>query len=149
MAAARDISNPASHASKGISTNSTGMPQSDTMFERYGGLPFVTRFVLSFYDRVLTSPGLARFFADTDMQRLVEHQAKFISSIMGGPVSYSNAALREAHAHLHVDDRAFDEMVGLFRVMLEEFEIADADVEAIMAELNSHRVHIVLRRSKE
>jgi hemoglobin len=146
MAAARDISNPASHASKGISTNSTGMPQSDTMFERYGGLPFVTRFVLKFYDRVLASPELARFFADTDMQRLVEHQAKFISSIMGGPASYSNAALREAHAHLRVDDRAFDEMVGLFKVTLEEFKIADADVGAIMADLNAHRVHIVFRR---
>ena len=124
------------------------MPQSDTMFERYGGLPFVTRFVLSFYDRVLGSPELARFFADTDMQRLVEHQAKFISSIMGGPASYSNAALREAHAHLNVDDRAFDEMVGLFRVTLEEFKISDVDVEAIMADLNAHRVHIVLRRGK-
>jgi hemoglobin len=92
------------------------MPTPDTMFERYGGFAFVTRFVLSFYDRVLASAGLARFFADTDMARLVEHQAKFISSVMGGPASYSDAKLREAHAHLQIDDRAFDEMIGLLRV---------------------------------
>jgi hypothetical protein len=27
-------------------------PSSDTMFERYGGLPFVSRFALDFHDRV-------------------------------------------------------------------------------------------------
>jgi hemoglobin len=56
--------------------------------------------VLSFYDRVLTSATIAPFFADVDMRRLVDHQAKFISSVMGGPSSYSTAALREVHAHL-------------------------------------------------
>ena len=40
------------------------------MFERYGGLPFVTRLVLSFYDRVMASTALSPFFAETDMQRL-------------------------------------------------------------------------------
>jgi hemoglobin len=123
------------------------MPQSDTMFERYGGLPFVSRFVLSFYDRVLECAELAPFFADVDMQRLVEHQAKFISSVMGGPASYSGAALRESHHHLQIDDHAFDQMIGLFRSVLEESAIADADVEVIMADLNSHRVHIVRSRN--
>jgi hemoglobin len=124
------------------------MTQSETMFERYGGLPFVTRFVLGFYDRVLASPGLAPYFADVDMQRLVEHQAKFISSVMGGPASYSNAALREAHNHLHIDDRAFDEMIGLFGSMLEDCKIAEDDRATIMAELNAHRTHIVHTRAR-
>jgi truncated hemoglobin YjbI len=60
------------------------MTKPGTMFERYGGIAFVTRFVLSFYDRVLTSATIAPFFADVDMRRLVDHQAKFISSVMGG-----------------------------------------------------------------
>ena len=119
------------------------MPHSDTMFERYGGLPFVSRFVLSFYDRVLASAELAPFFADVDMQRLVEHQAKFISSVMGGPASYSGAALRESHHHLQIDDHAFDLMIELFRATLEESEIVDADVDMIIADLNAHRIHIV------
>jgi hemoglobin len=96
------------------------MPSSDTMFERYGGLPFVSRFVLSFYDRVLECAELAPFFADVDMQRLIEHQAKFISSVMGGPASYSGAELRESHRHLQIDDHAFDQIIGLFRSVLEE-----------------------------
>ncbi len=43
-----------------MSPKSTGMTQPDTMFERYGGLPFVTRFVLRFYDRVLASSAALR-----------------------------------------------------------------------------------------
>ena len=120
-------------------------PTPDTMFERYGGLAFVSRLVLSFFDRVLASVRLTPFFADTDMQRLVEHQAKFISSVMGGPASYTDAMLRDAHAHLHIDDEAFDEMIGLFKLTLKDFAIADADVETIIADLNAHRPQIVHR----
>jgi hemoglobin len=121
----------------------------NTMFERYGGLAFVTRFVLSFYDRVLASTRLAPFFANSDMQRLVEHQAKFISTVMGGPTSYSSAVLREAHEHLDIDDQAFDEMIFLFKATLKDFKIADIDVEAIIAELNARRMYIVSGRSKK
>lgn len=130
------------------SANPTIMRTHDTMFERYGGLPFITRFVLSFYDRVLASIRLAPFFANTDMQRLVEHQAKFISSVMGGPISYNNAALYEAHAHLDIDDRAFDEMIFLFKTTLEDSKIAKTDVEAIIADLNGRRMHIVHETKK-
>lgn len=102
------------------------MATPDTMFERYGGLQFVTRLVLNFYDRVLDSVRLAPFFANTDMQRLAEHQAKFISSVMGGPPSYTNETLRAAHAHQHIDDQAFDEVIRLLRATLEDFEVAAA-----------------------
>jgi len=124
------------------------MPTRDTMFQRYGGLPFVTRFVLGFYDRVLASIRLAPFFANTDMQRLVEHQAKFISSVMGGPKSYSNTELRQAHAHLAIDDRAFDEMIFLFKATLEDSNIAETDVEAIIGDLNARRMYIVHESKK-
>ena len=117
------------------------------MLERYGGVKFVMRFTLQFYDRVLASKRLAPFFANTNMQELVEHQAKFISAVMGGPAIYSNATLRETHANLAIDDQAFDEMILLFRTTLEESKLAGADVEAVIADLNARRAHIVRRRS--
>jgi len=131
-----------------LGENRSAMTKPGTMFERYGGIAFVTRFVLSFYDRVLTSATIAPFFADVDMRRLVDHQAKFISSVMGGPSSYSTAALREAHAHLQINDPTFDEMIGLFRATLEECKIAAPDVEAIIADLNAHRTYIVQGRGR-
>ena len=125
----------------------TETPPQISMFERYGGVKFVMRFTLQFYDRVLASVRLAPFFADTNMQELVEHQAKFISAVMGGPASYNNARLRDVHANLAIDDQAFDEMILLFRATLEESKLADADVEAIIADLNARRAYIVRGRS--
>jgi hemoglobin len=127
----------------GTAGQSTGMQMHDSMFERYGGLPFVTRLILRFYDRVLASVRLAPFFANSDMQRLVEHQAKFLSTVMGGPTSYGNDVLHETHRHLEIDDQAFDEMIFLFRETLEGSNIADADVDSIIADLNARRSHIV------
>ena len=127
-------------------TTETPPPQI-SMLERYGGVKFVMRFTLQFYDKVLASIRLAPFFANTNMQELVEHQAKFISAVMGGPTSHSNAALRDMHAHLAIDDQAFDEMILLFRTTLEESKLADVDVEAILADLNARRAYIVRGRS--
>ena len=127
-------------------TTETPPPQI-SMLERYGGVKFVMRFTLQFYDRVLASKRLAPFFANTNMQELVEHQAKFISAVMGGPTSHSNAALRDMHAHLAIDDQAFDEMILLFRTTLEESKLANVDVEAILADLNARRAYIVRGRS--
>ena len=66
---------------------------------------------------------------------------------MGGPTSYSDDVLREAHEHLDIDDEAFDEMIFLFRATLEDFKMADTDVEEIIADLNARRMYIVHRRS--
>jgi hemoglobin len=113
------------------------------MFERYGGLAFLSRVVLSFYDRVLASARLAPFFADVDMQRLVEHQAKFIASVTGDAESQSDAMLWGAHAHLQIDNAAFDEMIGLLEMTLKDFQIAPADVVTIVAGLNARRAQVV------
>jgi hemoglobin len=113
------------------------------MFERYGGFAFISRVVLNFYDRVLDSGRLAPFFADVDMQRLVEHQAKFISSVMGGPESYTDTMLRDAHSHLAIDTAAFDEMIALLQLTLEDFRFAPDDVRTIVAGLHARRPQIV------
>ena len=64
-----------------------------TIFERYGGFSKVSKVVMSFYDKILNSSILAPYFAKTDMKRLIDHQTKFISSLMGGPASYTSEHL--------------------------------------------------------
>jgi len=66
----------------------------DTIFERYGGFSAVRRIVSDFYDRVLDSPVIAHHFEKVDMKRLLDHQARFIAAVTGGPASYSDEHLR-------------------------------------------------------
>ena len=75
-----------------------------SIFERYGGFTSVSKIVLSFYDKVLDSPTVSPYFANSDMKRLIDHQTKFMASLMGGPASYTNDQLERVHAKLGITD---------------------------------------------
>lgn len=114
-----------------------------TVFDRYGGFATVSKIVLAFYEKVVESDVMADFFEGVDMRRLVDHQTQFISQLMGGPVAYTDDMLRQLHARLEIHDEAFDEMIELLTETLEDFEMEDADIEMIVAEMKVRRPLIV------
>jgi hemoglobin len=116
-----------------------------TMFERYGGFAFISRVVMSFYDKVLDSPALSPYFDHIDMRRLIDHQTRFIAFLMGGPASYSNDHLERVHVRLGVTEDAFAEMVDLLAETLEDFDFEDEDVHQVRDELTSRKNFIVTR----
>ncbi len=103
----------------------------------------MSKVVMSFYDKVFDSDILAPYFENVDMRRLVDHQTKFVSSVMGGPASYTNEALHRVHTHLHIDRAAFREMISLFRETLEDLEFDDHDVQAVIRDLESRESYII------
>jgi len=117
-----------------------------TMFENYGGFAKVSRIVSAFYDKALDSPILSPYFEHIDMKRLIDHQTKFISSVMGGPASYTNDELERIHSHLKIDERAFTEMTALLRESLEDFEIEDNDIDIICKVIKSKAKFIITRK---
>lgn len=117
-----------------------------TMFDKYGGFGTLSKVVMAFYDKVLDSEAAGRYFDGIDMRRLVDHQTKFIASVMGGPASYTDEALRLAHAHLGVDRAAFEEMTRLLEKTLAEFRFDEADAKRILAEVRSRADLIVTAR---
>lgn len=116
-----------------------------SLFEQYGGFAKVSRIVSAFYDKVLDSPILSPYFENTDMKTQINHQTKFISSLMGGPVSYTDDELERKHAHLNVDERAFEEMAYLLKETFEDFDMDDSDINAIHQNILSRRRLIVRR----
>ena len=121
-----------------------GVPRVATsIFNRYGGFANVSKIVMEFYDLVLDSEIAGDYFVDVDMPTLVDHQTKFIASIMGGPASYSNEALERIHAHLDITKEAFDEIVSLLRMTLEDFELDPADVDQVIDGIRARERYIV------
>jgi hemoglobin len=114
-----------------------------TLFERHGGYPFMSRLVLDFYDRVLASERLNPYFARVDMRRLVDHQAKFIGSLAGGPAFISDETLAEIHQHLDIDSACFDEMVGLMGDSLVALGVAEEDRRSVIDQLGQRRRFVV------
>lgn len=114
-----------------------------SIFERYGGFAMAGKIVMAFYDRILDSDITGPYFDDVDMPRLMDHQTKFVASVMGGPASFSDEALQQLHARLDITGEAFDEMADLFRDTLEDFAMAEEDIETLLQEIMARKPVIV------
>lgn len=114
-----------------------------TIFERYGGFRNISRIVISFYEKMTSSPLTKRYFENTNMKRLIDHQTKFISSMMGGPASFTNEHLERVHAHLGITEEAFIESVDLLTETLEDYDFDDADISAVEDQMMIRKNHIV------
>jgi hemoglobin len=83
-----------------------------SIYDSIGGAAAVRAAVDDFYDRVLADPGLAPFFAGTDLQRLKAHQRSFIAAAVGGAEIFAGRDMASAHAGLGIADAQFDAVVA-------------------------------------
>lgn len=114
-----------------------------TLFEKYGGFSQISKVVLSFYDTLLDSDEIGPFFDDVDMAKMVDHQTKFIASLLGGPASYTDQQLQRLHAHLDINDSHFDELKVVLKGTLSDHGIESGDVDAVLQEFENRRGMIV------
>ena len=116
-----------------------------TLYDKYGGFATVNKLVQALYVKIAESKILAPYFEGIDMQKLMDHQTKFFSGILGGPVEYSGRELKGAHARLGITEDAFLEVLELLEETLEDMNIEDADIETIMEIVGGVRSDIVTR----
>ncbi|MEP2027214.1 MAG: group 1 truncated hemoglobin [Paracoccaceae bacterium] len=114
------------------------------MFEKYGGFSTISRVVMSFYDRMLDDDDVGPFFEDVDLPKLIDHQTKFISAIMGGPASFSDEHLAGAHKHLVINDMHFDRLKVLVQETLTDFDVISEDIETVLDAFEQRR-HLIVR----
>jgi len=104
----------------------------ESIFEKYGGLKMVSQVVHDFYQDVLASNRLKPFFDGINMERLMDHQVKLFSHVLGGPVSYDLSRLRRAHQNLDIDEDAFNEVTTIMREALRDAGMEEEDVTIAM-----------------
>jgi hemoglobin len=114
-----------------------------TVYERYGGFASVSRVVLDFYDRILDDDELGAFFEDVDMTRIVDHQTKFIATLLGGPASYTDEQIRALHRHLAISDPHFDRLKALLAETLADHGFAAEDIAFVTAGFERRRGLVV------
>ena len=114
-----------------------------TVFDKLGGFTAVSRIVMDFYDQVLDSETIGDFFEHTDMTMQIDHQTKFISSLLGGPASYTDEQLEKIHAHLQITNAHFDEILALLEQSLARNHVDIEDRQMIIGKMESRRNLIV------
>jgi hemoglobin len=112
-------------------------------FHKYGGFSAVSRVVMTFYEMVLESDIVGHHFEDVDMPRLMDHQTKFVSSIMGGPVAISDDRLAQVHRRLNITQEEFDEIVHLLSEAMQQHGMDQDDVSEVARVFESKRALIL------
>lgn len=111
---------------------SWGHLMEQTLFEKYGGFSQVSKIVLSLYDRLLDDDDLGPFFDDVDLPKLIDHQTKFVSSLLGGPASFSDDHIRMAHARLDIRNEHFDQLKVVLGETLADFGVSPDDIATVL-----------------
>lgn len=114
-----------------------------SIYEKYGGFGSVNRIVMSFYDTLLDHDELGEYFENIDMPALIDHQTKFIATLLGGPVSFDDDHLRRAHARLNITAHHFDEMKRVLAETLADHEVEPEDVDTVIAAVEQRRVAVL------
>ena len=114
-----------------------------SLFDKYGGLSALRNVIMAFYDRVLDSDVVGHFFEDVDLTRLIDHQTKFFTSVLGGPATFIDQHLARAHAHLAVTHAHFDEITVLLRETLVDAGFSREDTETTVMAVERRRSLIV------
>lgn len=113
------------------------------LYEKYGGFGSINKIVMAFYDSLLDSEEIGPYFDDTEMGKLIDHQTKFIASLLGGPASFTNDQLRRAHENLNITPAHFDEMKLVLNTTLIDHGVTEDDAATVMAAIESRRDVIV------
>ena len=119
---------------------------SQTLFDKYGGVPVVTEIVRDFYKRVMRRPNLRRYFVNVTLEAVIHHQIAFVSMVMGKtPHDYSGRSMKEAHRGIGITTASFELAAELLSDTLVSAEVEQADIDAIMKKVASLRADIVER----
>ncbi len=116
-----------------------------TIYERYGGFKTISRIVMTFYEMALESDQIGGHFEDIDMPRLIDHQTKFVSSLVGGPASFSDDRIEAVHRHLNISHADFDEMAELFGEALAMHGMEENHIKIALSAIEAKRAIIVAR----
>lgn len=102
---------------------------------------------MTFYEMALDSDQIGGHFEDIDMPRLIDHQTKFVSSLVGGPASFSDDRIEAVHRHLNITHADFDEMAELFGEALTIHGMEERHVKVALGAIESKRSIIVTRNA--
>lgn len=114
-----------------------------TLFDKYGGFATVSKIVREFYRGVLQSPRLRPYFEGANMERIIDHQTKFIAHVLGGPAEYTGRELGAAHVALKITGEAFQEVAEILQETLEDAGMAEDDVVTVMGIVAGARGSVV------
>ena len=95
--------------------------QNDTLFQRIGGLPVLTKIVDDSIDEIVHSPRTKRSFDDIKLKPFKESVVSQLCKLTGGGCVYEGETMLNAHRDAKISEAEFDAFVDIFRNTLTKY----------------------------
>lgn len=114
------------------------------LYDKYGGSATVSRVVTAFYGEVLRRPHLRAYFDGVPMQRLMDHQVRFMSAALGkAPSGYNGRTMAAAHSGMRISAEHFGEVGAILQEALRKAGMEEEDLKAVMTTVAGLQAQIV------
>ena len=117
-----------------------------SLFDKYGGVPTVTRIVRDFHERLMRRPNLRRYFEEMDVEHVIAHHIAYVSYAMGKPnQDFTMKKIHDQHMQAGVTKASYNQITEIFAAALEEEGVSPEDIEMIEETLKTVRGEIVTK----
>lgn len=104
-----------------VDQSSIAKPQNDSLFERIGGLPVLTKIVDESVDEIAHSPRTKRSFDGVKLTPLKESIVMQLCKITDGGCIYEGETMLNSHRDAKISEAEFDAFVDMFRTTLTKY----------------------------
>ena len=115
-----------------------------SFFDKYGGVPAVTRIVRDFHERLMRRPNLRRYFEEMEMDKVIQHHIAYVSYALGKPnQDFTMKKMHDQHMQAGVTKASYNQIMEIFFSTLEEEGFTPEDIERVEETLKEVRGEIV------
>jgi hemoglobin len=125
-------------------------PTAPSLYERLGGVNNIAVLIDDIIERAYVNEVFkANPRIEKAHERFPKPAYKFNATalacmVMGGPQNYTGRSLKEAHQHLRVDEREWQELITIFRDSMNSFNVPRQEQDEVIAIIESTKGDIVV-----
>lgn len=133
----------------GVAYGDSHAKDSKSLYTRLGGLQPISVVVNDFIDVIVvdeilnTNPAIDAARKVVPAAYLKYHVTAMVCQVTGGPCKYHGRTMKDAHAHLNISEKDWQQMEVLFKSVLDKHGVPEQEQQDLMAIVGSTKAEIV------
>ncbi|NCW86159.1 MAG: group 1 truncated hemoglobin [Oxalobacteraceae bacterium] len=116
----------------------------ETLFDKYGGAPFVTLVVRDFATKFSRHPNLRRYFTGKTKEIFLIHHTTFVVMALGKtPEQWLGKSMKTLHSGLGITSTAYELSTEIMLTVLRDHGVSEADLNEVGKYLKKNKTQIV------
>lgn len=97
--------------------------ETNSLFNRIGGMTAVNAAVEIFYGKVTADQSVSHFFETIDMETQSGKLKAFLAYAFGASLPYTGKGMKDAHSHMKINEAHFATVAGHLSATLKELSV--------------------------